>query len=74
MSAPADASGADAGGFARWSQPGGRTSSSSGISTTTALGLPAAMGAGEVGGAATATAAVAAMADAAGCGSTVVAN
>jgi hypothetical protein len=46
--------------------------SSSGISTTTALGLPAAAGVGEVGGAAIATAMVAAMADAACCGSTAV--
>jgi hypothetical protein len=47
---------------------------SSGISTTTALGLPAAAGAGEVGGAATATAVVAAVTDAACCGSTAVAS
>jgi hypothetical protein len=35
--APAEASGADAGGLAHWSQPGGGTSSSSGISTTTVV-------------------------------------
>jgi hypothetical protein len=44
-SAPAEASGADAGALAHWSQPGGRMSSSSGISTTAALGLPATAGA-----------------------------
>jgi hypothetical protein len=70
--APAEASGADTGALAHWSQPCGGTSSSSGISTTTALGLPAAAGAGEVGGAAIVTAVVAAVTDAAGCGSTSV--
>jgi hypothetical protein len=71
-SAPAEASGADTGALTHWSQPGGGTSSSSGISTTAALGLPAAAGAGEVGGAATATAVVAAATDTAGCGSTAI--
>jgi hypothetical protein len=66
--------GAGTGALTHWSQPGGRTSSSSGISTTATLGLPAAAGAGEVGGAATATAVAAAVADAASCGSTVVAG
>jgi hypothetical protein len=73
-SAPAKASGADTSALARWSQPGGGTSSSSGISTTAALGLPAAAGASEVGGAATATAVVAAVTDAACCGSAAVAS
>jgi hypothetical protein len=68
--APAEASGADTGTLAHWSQPSGGTSSSSGISTTAALGLPAAAGTGEVGGAETATAVVAAVTDAAGCSST----
>jgi hypothetical protein len=60
--------------LAHWSQPDGRTSSSSGISTTAAPGLPAAAGTNEVGGAATATAVVATVIDAAGCGSTSVAG
>jgi hypothetical protein len=72
--APAEASGADTGALAHWSQPGGGTSSSSGISTTAALGLPAAAGAGEVGGAASATAVVAAATGATCCGSTSVAG
>jgi hypothetical protein len=60
--------------LAHWSQPGGETSSSSGISTTTAPGPPAAAGTGEVGGVATATAAVAPIVDAAGCSSTSAAG
>jgi hypothetical protein len=72
-SAPAEASGADTGGLAHWSQPSGGTSSS-GISTTTALGLPAAAGAGEVGGATAATPVIAAVTGAACCGSTAVAG
>jgi hypothetical protein len=73
-SAPAEASGADAGALAHWSQPSGRTSSSSGISTTAALGLPVVSGAGEVGGAATATAVVAVVTAAACYGSTSIAG
>jgi hypothetical protein len=69
-SAPAKASGADAGTFAHWSQPSGGTSSSSGISTTAAPGPLAATGTNEVGGTATATAMVATVVDAAGFGST----
>jgi hypothetical protein len=64
--------GADTGGLAHWSQPGGGTSS--GTSTTTALGLPATAGADEVGGAATATPMVASMTDAACYGSTIAAR
>jgi hypothetical protein len=44
------------------------------MSTTTALGLPDAVGAGEVCGAVTATAVVATVIDAACCGSTAVAS
>jgi hypothetical protein len=73
-SAPAEVSGADTGALAHWSQPCGGSSSSSRISTTAALGLPAGAGTGKVGGAATATAMVATSIDAAGCGSTSVAG
>jgi hypothetical protein len=73
MSAPAEASGTDTGTLTHWSQPGGGASSSSGISITTALGLPAAAGTGEVGGVATAMAMVATAIDAAGFVSTFVA-
>jgi hypothetical protein len=68
--APVEPSGADTDALAHWSQPGGGTSSSSGISTTATPGLPAAASTGEVGGAATATAVVATVVDAAGGGST----
>jgi hypothetical protein len=73
-SAPAKASGADTGTLAHWSQPGGGTSSSSGISIAAAPGPPVAAGTGKVCGAATAAAVVAIVVDAGGCDSTAAAG
>jgi hypothetical protein len=68
---PPRARGLAQGRLTHWSQPGGGTSSS-GISTTAARGLPAAAGAGEVDGAATAVVVVTVMTVAAYNGSVAV--